>query len=407
MSSPRSICGGSLYNSEAFPNLSQSGELFAIAAPMANMFHNTFPQQNTSTTDPVLQANPSQPLPPPPPAAAPSAVPDSAKSPKGYLEHFGRDANALLPAMPPQQPALAANQEAQRIALELAKRRSRKPTDKNIPEGVEECIIGDGVANYRKLREVERRLDASTMRKRMDLQDSRGTGVKRFRTLRVWISNTVEDQEWQGGDVEVDAFDFTTRRDASWKVKVEGRLLDEEEDEDTDSESEDEAEGSDKMDTDKMKKTTDGKHKFSHFFKSLTVDFSKSRLHTSEPPVVEWKKPIIPPNARQVPATADFDCLEFKRGGDENCNVVIKLVRDENPERFKLSRVLGEVVDQDEATRAEVVTGVWEYVKAMGLQDEEDRRVFRCDEVLRQVSRFLSLIICKIERQEANNETDL
>lgn len=378
MSSPRSICGGSLHNSQPFSNPYLLGNLLPMAAPTANLFHNTlYSRQKTSTTDPVLQANPSAPL--PPPAAALPVVPGTAK----------HDANKLPAAMPPQQPAIAANQEAQRIALELAKRRSRKPTDKNIPDGVEECIIGDGVANYRRLREVERRLDASTMRKRMDLQDSRGTGVKRFRTLRVWISNTVEDQEWQGGNVEVDAFDFTTRRDASWKVKVEGRLLDEEEDEDTDSESEDEAEGADKMDTDKKKASKDLKHRFSHFFKSLTVDFSKSRMH-SDPPVVEWKKPIIPPNARNIPQTADFDLLEFKRGGDENLNVVIKLVRDENPERFKLSRVLAEVVDQEEATRAEVVTGVWEYVKAMGLQDEEDRRGFRCDELLRQVSRLLS-----------------
>lgn len=292
--------------------------------------------------------------------------------------------------MPSAAPNMASNQEAQRIALELAKRRSRKPTDKNIPEGVEECVIGDGVANYRRLRDVERKLDAAMMRKRMDIQDGRASNMKRFRTLRIWISNTVEDQEWQGGSVTVDAFDFTTRRDASWKVKIEGRLLDEEE-EDDDTGSEDEDEGADKMDVEK-KKVTESKYRFSHFFKSLTVEFEKSRTHSSSDfQEVSWKKPILPANARNVPLAADFDCLEFKRGGDENQNVVIKLVRDEQPERFKLSPPLRELVDQEEATRAEVVTGVWEYVRVMGLQDEEDKRAFRCDELLRQVCYFLSL----------------
>jgi SWI/SNF-related matrix-associated actin-dependent regulator of chromatin subfamily D len=73
---------------------------------------------------------------------------------------------------------MQAQQENQRQASELAKRRSRKPTDKNIPEGVEDCIIGDGVQRYRELREVERKLDAAMMRKRLDLADAHNRNVK-------------------------------------------------------------------------------------------------------------------------------------------------------------------------------------------------------------------------------------
>lgn len=346
-----------------------------------------FPYDPTAQDmDPTLRANGERSMPPP---APPVEIIDPTRPPQRYLAAHGHIVDVPKPAaMPPNAPAIAANQEAQRIALELAKRRSRKPTDKNIPDGVEECIIGDGVQNYKRLREVERKLDASMMRKRMDIVDGRASNMKRFRTLRVWISNTVEDQEWQGGSVTVDAFDFTTRRDASWKVKIEGRLLDEEEEEE-DTDSEDEDEGADKMDTDK-KNPTSSKYRFSHFFKSLSVDFEKSRTHNSDSPEISWKKPILPANARNIPATADFDVLEFKRGGDENQNVVIKLVRDEQPERYRLSKSLRELMDVEEATRAEVVTGVWEYVRVMGLQDEEDRRAFRCDELLRQVSRVFS-----------------
>jgi SWI/SNF-related matrix-associated actin-dependent regulator of chromatin subfamily D len=73
---------------------------------------------------------------------------------------------------------MQAQQAAQAQAESRARTRSRKPTDKNIPEGVEECIIGDGVQRYRELRELERRLDSTMMRKRLDIQDSVNRNVK-------------------------------------------------------------------------------------------------------------------------------------------------------------------------------------------------------------------------------------
>lgn len=73
---------------------------------------------------------------------------------------------------------LQAQAESSKQAMELAKRRSRKPTDKSIPEGVEGCVIGDGVQRYRELRDVERKLDAAMMRKRLDVQDPHNRNVK-------------------------------------------------------------------------------------------------------------------------------------------------------------------------------------------------------------------------------------
>lgn len=73
---------------------------------------------------------------------------------------------------------MQAQQQAQSRASDRAKIRSQKPTDRNIPEGVEDCIIGDGVQRYRDLREIERRLDSTMMRKRLDLQDSVNRNVK-------------------------------------------------------------------------------------------------------------------------------------------------------------------------------------------------------------------------------------
>jgi len=146
------------------------------------------------------------------------------------------------------------------------------------------------------------------------------------------------------------------------------------------------------MDEDSKEKKTSTKSKpeqrfkLSHFFKSMSIDFDRSRTKDGAELNVEWKKPATPPNAANPPIAADFDQLEFKRGGDENINIIINLVRDETQERFRLSPALAEIMDTDEATRAEAVTAIWEYIKTMGLQEDDEKRTFRCDDRLRLVS---------------------
>ena len=152
----------------------------------------------------------------------------------------------------------------------------------------------------------------------------------------------MEDQPWQADTLDVDAFDFSTNMDSSYRVKIEGRLLDEDEDDldSDDSDDEGEAANDDAMDEDgkeqKKRKPAAKQYKFSHFFKAMTVDFDRSKMKDGADQSVEWKKPVVAPNATNPPNAADFDQLEFKRGGDENTNITINLVRDENPERFRL-----------------------------------------------------------------------
>ena len=77
------------------------------------------------------------------------------------------------PSVPLTQAQIAQQQQAQAQANELAKRRSRKPTDKAIPEGVEDTTIDpDVVLLYNNLRTYERRLDATLARKRLDMIDN-------------------------------------------------------------------------------------------------------------------------------------------------------------------------------------------------------------------------------------------
>lgn len=232
-------------------------------------------------------------------------------------------------------------------------------------------------------------------------QERRLTGdcpTQRFKTLRIWIKNTVEDQFWQSNNLDVNSFDFSENLESSYRVKIEGRLLDDDEDNKDDdvTKGAENKEDGDKMETDSPNKTKSGnkpvsakpgeRYRFSHFFKALTVDFDRPRSgRPSAETSVEWKKPDRLPAGSNLPAAADFDEFTFRRNGDENVNITINLFRHEDPERFELSPELAEVIDMKEATRQEAVMGLWEYIKLMNLQEDEEKRNFRCDDLLKKV----------------------
>ena len=291
---------------------------------------------------------------------------------------------------------MIAHRNAQHLEMDAARRRAKVPTDKNIPEGVEDVIIGDGVQQYKSLREVERRLDAAMMRKRLDLQSARYRKHDRKRTLRIWISNTADNQPWQRGDLEESTFDFSSGIDSTYKVKIEGRLLDDElADYESDPDEDDEASklngAESDMDHDrkaeatKAPKSTSSRKKLSSFFKSMKVEFDLSKsLQPDSMSLVEWEKaPVSNPHA--LPAGADFDSIEFERKGDENTNCTINLFRDEIPEHFKLSKELADILDCQEETREGIIYGLWEYISVMNLQQDEEKRMIQCDDALRNV----------------------
>ena len=284
---------------------------------------------------------------------------------------------------------------------EIALRQSRKPTDKNLPDGLEDAVIGEGVQQYKRLREVEQKLDAVMMRKRMDIQDSINRNVKRYRTMRIWISNTVENQPWQQQQQQEQGGEQTggmgsRQPGGRYRVKIEGRLLDDDEDPTVPSDSEDEDEREpDAMEEDKTEKqkkkkkqsTRPRQSRFSHFFKAMTIDFDKPVTPgVADLATISWSKPTLPPGATSLPPSADFDSLEFSRVAEVNLNININLVRDENPERLRLSKELAAMLDVDEEARGGIVVGLWEYINAMELQAIEEKRAVRCDERLRSVS---------------------
>ncbi|KAH8422836.1 SWIB/MDM2 domain-containing protein [Aspergillus melleus] len=277
---------------------------------------------------------------------------------------------------------------------DAALRRSRKPTDKNIPDGIEDVIVGEGVQQYKSLRDLEKRLDAAIVRKRLDIQDSISKTVKKYRTMRIWISNTVESQPWQDASGQNGSAPGSNPGSGRYKVRIEGRLLDDNSDptaaEDSDDEGAADESNGDSMEQDSSEAKKSGakqqKQRFSHFFKTISVDFDKaSTVNPEEVKPVSWVKPQLPPNAASLPPSADFDSLQFSRASQENLNITISLVHDEVPERYKLSKELAEVLDVEEETRSGIVLGIWDYIRAMGLQEDEEKRLVRCDHRLRAI----------------------
>ena len=285
-----------------------------------------------------------------------------------------------------------------------AMRRAGKPTDRNIPDGIEDSIVGNGVQEYKRLREVERRLDATMMRKRLELQEHGVRSTHRTKKLRIWISNTAENQPWQGKELDENAFDFNSGAEATYKVQIVGKLLDDEDDlkvQNTEKEtngagSDPEAsqEGKDNS-SQKATETEPSQPRFSQFFKSISIELDRAKaLQQDASNMIEWKKPTVAPNAQPLPTSADFDSLQFERKSDENINCTINLYRDERPERFALTKELSEVVEGDDATREQVMTAMWMYIKAQGLQRDEEKRLIQCDDVLRAVYTTMFLLNC-------------
>ncbi|KAK5175868.1 SWI/SNF and RSC complex subunit Ssr3 [Saxophila tyrrhenica] len=300
---------------------------------------------------------------------------------------FRRPGPPLQHAPQPQQQQQMTPQQAEQYRqdhmrrVEGARRQARKPTDREIPEELSDVVVGDGVEQYRKLRDVERRLDATMMRKRLDLTDNmQRQYTRREGVLRVWISNTADGQPWQAAEEgsvgfgEDGTFDFGENSQATFRVKVEGRLL---------PDATFEKDGTDE----EKKEDKSRRPRLSHFFKSIVTRFDRNpALQPDGYSAIEWQKPThTTPNYDPNSSEVSFDTLEFERKSDENINVTVELTRDVKTERFKLSPLLAEILDTEEEDLPGVVSGIWEYCRVMGLQEDDDRRSIVCDEPLRRL----------------------
>ncbi|KAI4274298.1 MAG: hypothetical protein LQ337_004027, partial [Flavoplaca oasis] len=315
-------------------------------------------------------------------------------------------ADYLAPVVPNPQAQRDAQARARRHqeerdmeARQMAQKLANKPTDKTIPDGIQELIVGDAVQQYKRLRDLEQRLDATMMRKRLDVQESWHQRTKRHRTMRIWISNTFESLPAQESGLDP-IYDFSGSTMGLYRLKIEGRLLDDEDDSfsDDNSDDEDDKKDGEAMDHDGspspkpvIPAPQQSRTKLSHFFKQITLGLHRDKHNPADLGVdnfVEWKKPPPKPkdpkelNDPVLPPEPDFDTLEIERRFDCTVNCTINLYRDDD--RFLLSDPLAELLDSKIEDRNSIVIGIFDYIRALNLQQDDEKRAVQCDDRLRR-----------------------
>ncbi|RCI06164.1 SWI SNF, matrix associated, actin dependent regulator of chromatin, sub d, member 1, partial [Rhizopus stolonifer] len=256
--------------------------------------------------------------------------------------------------IPPQAMPLAGGlpyrkrpSEADTLSKHIKKKR---PTDKNMPSAIESFVPESRF--YSELVDFEKKLDTTIMRKRLDIQEALGKPIKVRRILRLFVSNTTSSSTFNLEDEN--AFDLNNGNVPSWTLKIEGRLLD----------------------PTSPEKNDQSAPKLTSFFRSVVIELERDLNMYPEGNLIEWQK---------QPNVPEFDVIQVKRKGDIDVKANIMLHLDHNPQKFKLSPALADLLDVKVETKPQIVMGIWNYCKCHKLQDVEDKRLIRCDNRLAQI----------------------
>ena len=250
-------------------------------------------------------------------------------------------------------PQMVSLPQRQAVGLGQAKRPSGPPqgskpskkkkrlADKILPQKVRE-LVPESQA-YMDLLQFERKLDSTIMRKRLDIQEALKRPMKQKKKLRIFISNTsFPAKEGEEGSV------------ASWELRVEGRLIDEDK---------------------RVEQSKTTKRKFSSFFKSLVIELDKN-MYGPDNHLVEWHR---------TPTTQETDGFQVKRPGDTTVKCTILLLLDYQPLQFKLDQRLARLLGVHTQTRPVIISAMWQYIKTHKLQDQHEKEYINCDKFLKQI----------------------
>jgi hypothetical protein len=104
--------------------------------------------------------------------------------------------------------------------VDPTKNKRKRPTDKVLPRKIEAYVPEAKV--YENMLELEKRLDATIMRKSLDIQDVLQKPAKKIpRKLRLFLSNISENQDGEPASTAA-----SPDSSPSWTFKLEGKLLD-------------------------------------------------------------------------------------------------------------------------------------------------------------------------------------
>ncbi|GAV53869.1 hypothetical protein ZYGR_0AK03710 [Zygosaccharomyces rouxii] len=268
-----------------------------------------------------------------------------------------------------------------------------QPTDTYIPTHLSELV--PELKSYEQLKESGKRVDVFLARKRIDLQQSVSqwnnskSGIitshnkNDVKYLRIFVSNIAENQPWQGDNNDI--------QNASWTMRVEGRLLDTQEvqdptrpkfssflqaiavdfkkpkDEDDEEDENSKGEGGPKPEDQDV--DMDGPKNESLIGLSLPMQMpgnpNGNNVQEDKPKsdiadAVEWHFDPVNP--------VDFDGLDIKRNGSENveCTLTIQL-KGVTGERLEYSPDLAALIGLSQGSLHEAVYSLYKYILINGL----------------------------------------
>ncbi|TFK47128.1 SWI/SNF complex protein [Heliocybe sulcata] len=231
--------------------------------------------------------------------------------------------------------------------------KKRKLMEKTLPNVIledEEFSVDSKM--YQDLLDMEKRLDWTMTRKRVEVQDALGRPATTTRTLRLFLSHTVSGQEWQKAEGATDDVNFDTGDGIpAWQLKIEGRLLE----------------------VPHQRKEKAAPRKFSTFIKHMVVEMDRDPALYPDGNIVEW---IRAPN--QDP----LDGFTVRRTGDKPVKIRLLMHIEHQPEQFKVRPELANALGIKEDSRIGIMQAVWNYIKVKNLQDQSKRKQIKLDEYL-------------------------
>ncbi|KAJ3574032.1 hypothetical protein NP233_g2039 [Leucocoprinus birnbaumii] len=236
--------------------------------------------------------------------------------------------------------------------------KKRKLTDKNIPNAILQNpeFLQDSQM-YQSLLDMERKLDWTMTRKKVEVQDALSRIPSTTRTLRIFLSHSTSGQAWQTGSDSITPNVETGEGIPAWSFKVEGRLLEP---------------------LNHRSRDKNPQRKFSTLIKRMIIEIERDPALYPESNIVEW--PRAP--GQHNPS---LDGFTVRRTGDAPTKLRVIMFLDHFPEQYKLSPELSHILGIKEESRLGVIQTLWNYIKLQGLQDKTDRRMIHADEKLRAV----------------------
>ncbi|XP_063934072.1 brahma-associated protein of 60 kDa-like [Zophobas morio] len=221
------------------------------------------------------------------------------------------------------------------------KKKVRKGADRQLPAKIIEELPESAL--YNKLLDLEKRIDYTIFRKRLEIQDASRSPSKIKRTLRMYITSKFFGQSESSNSY------------SSWLLKIEGKIL-----------SDPTLAKSDAVKT---------KKKFSSFFDRIFI-LSNDETLPREQQFIEWKRSLD---------TVESDGFEIKRAGSRNVQCKIVMFLNYQPAQFKLAAGFSNLLGLHTATRSEIIAAFWQYLKMNKLQDKMDHSLIRNNEELQQL----------------------